>query len=251
MSVGARGSLVAGEIGDLVLQETILSRGGKQFVVHRAGQSLVHIELAGLQLRVERRVLLVNDFVARQMFAAEGERFTQGRAPHVHGLRGNGKHEVDVHVVEARLAQRVETLEDLLAGMNPPQTLEQRGLERLHAHGDATDAGIAPEPGLFQRDRGWIGFNGPFRGAEQVKTFHGAQDGFPLAQIQNRRRAAAEENRGRLEVGRDHLQFTHQRGHVAIDELAAGGFRVKSTILAFVRAERHMDIKTGDGRSRH
>ncbi len=49
---------------------------------------------------------------------------------------------------------------------------------------------------------GGFAFDGEFRGTEQASNFfHGAQDDFPLAQIQKGRRAAAEENGLRPEIG--------------------------------------------------
>src|SRR5207245_11421376 len=54
------------EVGDFILPETDLRSRLKQFLIHRTGQVFIHVKLAGLQLRIQRRVLLIEDFVDRK-----------------------------------------------------------------------------------------------------------------------------------------------------------------------------------------
>ena len=82
--------------------------------------------------------------------------------------------------------------------------------------------------------------------AQQVQFFNRAQNRFPLAQVQDGGRAAAEENGFGLEIRRDDLEFADERGGVAIDEFAAGSFGIERTILAFLRAERDVNVKARD-----
>ena len=69
----------------------------------------------------------------------------QSAAPRFHRLRRDGEHEIDVHIVEASGAQSVEALENLFARVNAAEPFQQMFIKRLHAHGNAIDAEVAPE----------------------------------------------------------------------------------------------------------
>ncbi len=105
-------------------------------------------------------------------------------------------------IVETGAAQNVERFENHFARVDAAQPVQQFFVERLHAHGNAVHAEVAEQFRLVGRNGGGIAFHGEFLRAEQVQSFHRAQDLFPLAQVQQRRRAAAEENGSRLEIAR-------------------------------------------------
>ena len=234
------------EVRDLVLLEAGGGGAVDQFLIHVAGEIFVHIEFAGLELLVERGVLLVDDFVAGEMFAAQAHGLVERRAPDLHRLPRDGEHEVEVDVLKAGGSQRVVGAEDHVAGMNAPETVEQSFVEGLHTHADAVHAVFEPEAGLVGGDRGGIAFDGPFLCAQQAEFLEGAEDVPPLLEAQDRGRAAAEEDRARPQVGGDQLQLAHERLDVALDEIAARRLRVECAVLALVRAERHMHVKAAD-----
>ena len=173
------------KVGNFVLGETGGSGGVDQAIVHRTGERLVDIEFAGLKLLVQRGVLLVNDFVAGEVFAPECDGLIHGRLPRLHCLAGNGKHEVDIDVVEPRAAQPVERLEHHLARVDAAKAKEQVCIERLHAHRDAVHAVLSKQVGLIRGYGGWVALNRPLVGAEQVEPLHRREDALPLWQAQD------------------------------------------------------------------
>ena len=79
-----------------------------QFFIHGARQILININLAGLELVIEGRVFFIDYLVRGEMFAAHRGRLGEGLAPGCEGLAGDGEHQVEVHIIEARLPQDVE-----------------------------------------------------------------------------------------------------------------------------------------------
>jgi len=104
-------------------------------------------------------------------------------APGIHRLAGNGEHEIEIDVVETRLAQDVERFENHVAAVNAAEAIEERFVEGLDTHRNAVHAEIAKELGFVQRNGGWVAFDGPFFRAEEIESLHGAQDLFPLTQV--------------------------------------------------------------------
>src|SRR5208283_868771 len=206
------------------------------------GEILVHTEFAGLQLREQRRVVFVNDLVGGQVFTAKRQRLDQGCLPDGQRLAGNREHEVEVQIVETGPAQDVERLKDHFARVDPAQPVEQRFVERLHAHRDAVDAEIAEQFRLVGGYGGRVAFDGEFGRAQQFEPFQGAQDLFPLAEIQQGRRAAAEEDGLRFEIAGNKFHFAAERGCVAVDEVTACRLRIKGAIRAFLRAKGNVNI---------
>ena len=82
-----------------------------------------------MQLCKQRRVVLVNDFVAGQMFALHCDGFVQGVAPDFHRLAGDGEHQVEIQVVETGAPQNIERFEHHLPRVNPAEAFEQRFVE--------------------------------------------------------------------------------------------------------------------------
>lgn len=239
--------LLTREIRDLILVITGFGRMGDEFIVHVAGEVFVHIKLTSLELRVERRVFFVDDFVTGKMFAAHRRGFGEGVAPDFHRLAGNREHQVDIHVIKSGFAQRIEGFEHHLAAMDATEAVEELFIKRLHAHGDAVHAKTAEKFGFIERNGGRIAFDGEFFRAEQPEALHGGENVFPLPQIEHGRSATAEENGARLEVGGDELEFAGEGADVAIDQFTAGSLGKKGAIFAFLRAKRDVDVKTGDG----
>ena len=133
--------------------------------------------------------------------------------------------------------------EDLLARMDAPEPCEQRFVERLHAHRDAVDTGVAQQFRLVGGDGRGIALHGPFARAGEAEPVHRPEHGLPLLEREQRGRAAAEEDRVRPAIRRDQLQLAHQRGDVAVDDIARRRRGVEGAVLALVRAERHMDVQ--------
>ncbi len=237
-----------GEVGDLILPKTRPRRVVDEFLVHRAGQFFVHVKLTGLQLLIERRVFLVDYFVAGQVFAAEGRGFRQGFAPDGHGLAGNGKHEIDVKVVKAGPAQRVERAENHVAGMHAAEPLKQVLVKRLDAHRDAVHAPVAQQLCLVGGDGGGVALHRPFGGGGKLVIPQACEDLLPLFQAEQGGRASAKKDRLRLQVRRDEVQLAQQGLNVAFNLGTVGGFGEEGAVFALVRAEGHVDIQAGDWR---
>src|SRR5207249_10112155 len=109
-SIGRKGGgevarCLFGEIGNLVLLKASFARNRQQLVVHRAGQIFIHAEFAGLQLRVKRRVLLVNDFVTGEMLGTELNGLAQRASPNLQRLARNGEHQIEIQIVETGTAE--------------------------------------------------------------------------------------------------------------------------------------------------
>lgn len=130
--------------------------------------------------------------------------------------------------------------------MDAPEPIQQRGIERLHAHGDAVDTIRAQQSGFVQRDGGRVALDRPFGGSQQPEPRHGLEDLPPLAQVQQGRGAAAEINRFGLQVCRYQLEFMDQRPDVAAGHPARGRLGVEGAITALARAERHMHVETAN-----
>ena len=180
------------------------------------------------------------------MFAGHRHRLVQRRVPDVHRLAGNRKHQIQVHVVKTGGAQGVEGFENHFARVNPAEAIQQFFIERLHAHGNAVHAKVPEQFGLVERDGGGIAFDGEFLRAQQVQAVHRFENLFPLAKVQQRGRAAAEENRFGPQVCGDKFHFADERGDVTVDQFAAGSFREEGAVRTLLRAERDVDVKTMD-----
>src|SRR6185312_9040492 len=150
---------------------------------------------------------------------------------------------------EAGAAQGIEGLEDHLTAVDSSEAIEQRFVERLHAHADTVNSVRAKEFRLIERDGGGIALDGELLRAEETQALHCAQDGIPLLEVENGRCAAAEENRARSrdsEIARDEFQLAHERMRVAINQFPARSLGKEGAIRAFLRAERHMNVKALD-----
>ena len=244
--VVAGGGTVAREIGDFVLDEPGAGGAFDEFFVHGAGEVFVDADFSGGELREERGVVLVDHFVAGEVFAAESDGFVERLFPHGHGLTGDGEHEVEVDVVESRAAEDVEGFENHVAAVNAAKAVEEIFIKGLDAHGDAVDAEVAPEFCLVEGDGGRVAFDGPFRSAEEVEAPHGFEDASPLFQVENGGRAAAEEDGVGPEIVGDEFKFANEGVSVTLDQFAAAGLGVEGAIGTFLRAERDMHVEAGN-----
>jgi len=82
-------SPLASKIRNFILLKTRFCRVFDQFVIHVAGEVLIHIELACLQLREERSVLFIDHFVTREVLAAQGGCFGECGAPGFRKVTGD------------------------------------------------------------------------------------------------------------------------------------------------------------------
>jgi len=77
-------------------------------------------------------------------------------------------------------------------------------------------------------------------------TAPGRGEFVPLAQVEQRWRAAAKENRARLKIVRHKFQLADERGDVAVDGSPLAWLGIKGAIRAFLRAEWDVNIKAFD-----
>jgi len=135
--------------------------------------------------------------------------------------------------------------EELCAGVDAAEAFEEMIVEGLDAHGDAVDAGLAEETGFIEGESGGVDFYGPLGGGKGEGKVEGGEELFPLADIEKRGGAAADEES--MWAGREgaEVKLQFEGGDGAIDEVGAG-FGVEGAIVALTGAEGDMDIKAMD-----
>ena len=207
----------------------------------------------GLEPAEKRRVFLVGQAVGREVFGGECDGFFQRRLPLGERLGGNGKHEVEVHVVEARLAQDFIRTLGLLRAVDAPEDGQQRRVPRLHAHADPVDAQRAEQARFFQRNRRRVHLQRPFRERAQVQSLaHPREQVIQLRRGKRARGAAAEENRLRLQgVARGFpVEFRQQGVQKPLRLILIRCFLIEGAVRADFQAERDVDVKMAGWRHR-
>ena len=240
----------AGVIGNLVGRKTLLRADFLRHVVERARERLVRrLQLARRVQAEERRAFLDRELIERQMFGRFRNRQLQLIGPHLRRLVGAGVDQVERIAVERGAGDR-DRIQRLARAVQPTQRLQRGVVQRLHAERDAVDAGcaIAAKPRCL--DAGGIGLQRHFHlGRDAPVLSDRIEDGAYGLRLHQRRRAAAEKDRGDGSVGR-----TRRRGF----DLARKGARkallvdrrmpdmaVEIAIRAFRQAERpvHVDAE--------
>jgi hypothetical protein len=95
-----------------------------QCFMHITSQRLIDFELACFQLCVENGIFFVNHLV-RGDVRSPGPRLPSGYPARPRGFGRNGKHQVDVHVIETGLAEHVEGAEHHIPAVHAPELVEQ------------------------------------------------------------------------------------------------------------------------------
>lgn len=246
---GTRGGVQrsAGEVGDFVLDESVLRGDILEVLVERAGEIVIGLaDGTGVELAEQRGIFLVSDFVAGEMLALECGGLPQGLLPVGAGLAREGEDQVEVDVVEAGIAEDVECAQCLVARVDPAEPFELAIVEGLDAEGDPVDAAGAEEAGLFRGDRAGVAFDGPFGGSVGDMAVEAGQEGVPRRGIEQGGGAAAEVDGQRFGERRDRFEFACEGPQVAVDEMGRGWFGVESAVTAFPRAERNVNVDTSD-----
>ena len=150
----------------------------------------------------ERRAFLDGQLIERQMLGGIRDRALQFVGPHLGRLIGTGIDQVERIALEDFSGDR-HRIERLARAVQASQCLERGVVQRLHAERDAVDAGgaIAGKPrGL---DAGRVGFQRDFNiGRDAPVPADRVQYRADGLRPHQRRRAAAEKDRGYLPAGR-------------------------------------------------
>ena len=183
------------KIGNFVGPKTHGSNAIVQHLIQVGCQVVIDIAFPSFELLVKGGVLFVNHLVATEMLSAQGQGLIQGAVPDVHRLARDRKHQIDVDVLEAGLSQNVITTEHHVAAVDTPQPVQQRLIERLHAHGNAIDTELAQEGRFIRRNGRRIALHAELRSVAQAQPMKGRQDRLPLLEGQQRGSSAAEKHR--------------------------------------------------------
>src|SRR5262245_30433776 len=135
--------------------------------------------------------------------------------------------------------------------MQTAQTLELLVPERLDTETQTIDAGLAKTGELFERDGLGIGLEGDFsvrcKGKAASARFDNRAD---LVRLEQRRRAATEENRiGGVAIG-PAADLLVQRGDVLGLQFGVKESPIEVAVVADGRAERNVDVEAQSGHVR-
>ena len=238
-----------GEVGDLISGEAGFGHPVVEHLVLVGRQIVIHIALTGLELLVERGVLLVDHLVATEVFRPQRQGLVESSIPDIHRLAGDREHEVDVHIVEARLPEDVVTAKHHVAAVDPTQAVQQGLVERLDAHRNAVHPELPQERRLVGRHGGRIAFDTELRGPAQPQPVKGGQHRFPLLEREQRWGAPAEKDRLGPAIRSDELQLADECLDIPLDKVTRGRAGIEGAILALVRTKRHMHVQRLDRRA--
>ena len=154
------------------------------------------------------------------MLAIERERLVKRSAPDIQRLTRNGKHQIEVHIVEAGDAEDLKGAKHHVAAVHAAKSIEQSFVQRLDPHGNAVHAKFAQQPRFLDRDGGGVAFDGPFGCAQKIQPFHCREDLSPLSEVQQGWRASAEKHGFRTAIERNQFELTNQTIDVSIDRFA-------------------------------
>ena len=85
---------------------------------------------------------------------------------------GQPEHQIDVQVVEPRLAQNVKRFRRLRSVVFASEYFKQSIVPRLHAKTDAIDAAITERFCLARGNTSWVCFHGPFLKFGKIEPVH-------------------------------------------------------------------------------
>ena len=190
-------------IGNLVRRQSFACADFLRHVVQRArGGFIGCLQFAGGVQAEERRALFDGELVERQMFGRLRDREFQFIGPHRGRLVGAGVDQVERIAVE-RGARDRDRIERFTRGVQSSERFQRGIVQRLDAERHPVDAGRAIAAKPRRLDAGRIGFQRHFDIGRDAPIFadriEDRTDGLRLHQ---RRRAAAEKDRGYFAAGR-------------------------------------------------
>ncbi len=132
--------------------------------------------------------------------------------------------------------------------MNPLEQAQFRRIGALDPVAEAVETQSAQIPQIVRRNRSRVGFERDFGSRGNLKSpVNGLENGVKLGRSQQRRRAAAEENRPNREPAggarSNQLDFSTQRLNIGRDGLRLPGVGVKVAVGAAVSAKREVKVK--------
>ena len=197
----------------------------------------------------ERRAFLDGQLIERQMLGGFRDRELQLVRPHRGRLLGAGVDQVERIAVE-RAARDRDRIERLARAVQPAQRFQRGIVERLHAERDAVDAGRAIAGKARGLDTGRVGLERDFGIGGNVPVLADRiENGADGLRLHQRRRAAAEEDRGDLAAGRarrGRFDFAREgAGKALFVDRGMADMAVEVAIRAFRQAERpvHVDAE--------
>ena len=244
-----------GVVGNLVGRKAVMRADFLRHIVERAGDRLVRrLQFARRMQAEERRAFLDRELIERQMFGGFRNRQLQFVGPHLRRLVGAGVDQVERVAVE-RGARDRDRIQRLARAVQPSQRLQRSIVERLHAERDAVDAGcaIAAKPRCL--DAGRIGLQRHFDiGGDAPMLADRIQDGADGLRLHQRRRAAAEKDRGdgsARRARRRGFDLARKGAHKSfLVDRRVPDMAVEIAIRAFRQAERpvHVDAERSASR---
>ena len=172
-------------------------------VVERARSRLVRrLQFAGGVQAEERRAFLDGELIERQMLGGFRDRELQFVRPHRGRLVGAGIDQVERIAIE-RVARDRDRIERLARGVQSAERLQRGIVQRLHAERDAVDAGGAIAAKARRLDAGGVGLQRHLDiGRDAPMLADRIEDRADGLRLHQRRRAAAEKDRGDLAARR-------------------------------------------------
>ena len=243
------GVAFAGEIADFVLMKAMLRERLPGKLVHVAFHVLVwKSQLSGRDIAADRRFFLDDQTVTGEMRGREGHGGRQ-RFPKVEdGLRRQAEHQVEVDIVESRLAGDVYGGDHFLPIMDPAEEPQETGLACLRTQGQAVDACLAQGLGKGSSEGSGVAFAGDlgvrFNGESLIQSI---QDMCYLEFIEKRGCAPAQEDGVRCRVprlGAAAGYFPDHGLYIGWDIRLAPGVRGEVAVGALVHAEGDVDVET-------
>ncbi len=196
-----------GDVGNLVLLEAGAIQAVETRQVHVRGLVVGRLRPGRARHRVlERRVGVELEQVQRQMVGRERDRLVHGPQPGRERLARQPEHQVEAEIRKPggpRLADRRARARGIVHPAKTPQFVV---VERLHAEADAIHAGGEKALEARRRRRLRIGLERDFGvGRQRERLAAGADEARDFFRFEQRRRAAAEEDRvggaGRTGIG--------------------------------------------------
>ncbi len=216
-------------------------------VVERARGIIVRSnQLARGMKRGERRLCFDGQLIERKMFGGFGKRPRQFLGPLLRCLLRPRVNEIERIAFEHAARDR-HRIQRLARRMQAPERAKRMIVKRLHAERHAVDAGSAVAAKARGFDAGRIGFEGDFGvGRDMPVPRHRIEHRGDGRRLHQRRRAAAEEDRGdraagyalggRRDLGREGA------GEAFLIDRGVADMAVEVAIRAFRQTERPMDI---------
>ena len=237
-------------IADLILRKPrAIQRLHHGAVMHALVLGLQRRDGAAIDGALQRRAILIDQSVRRQVVRVQRDGFVQIAAQVVVRLRRQPVHQIDRHILKPCGARHANGFAPLACAVHASQQFQQMRLKRLHAKTDAVHAARQQKVELRRFGRPRIGFDRELFNTRQVDLRRqDRKEARQFRDVQRARSAPAQENRFRREavlrtayVQRDQAraQFFLQRIQIALG--ARGGVDLRREVA--VRAQRRAKWK--------